>query len=227
MKTVAFIPIKLDNERLPGKNVKKFDDGTPLLALVLKKVSSLVGGCIDEAYVFCSDESIVRYLPPNIRFLKRSNVLDRKETKGTEIYRAFIDAVHADIYVLCHVTSPFVTVEHIEECIRAVQDGKGDSAFCAKKIQNFLWAEGEPLNFELSDPPRTQDMVPIYQEQSTPYVFSKSTFERYEARTGFDPYICVCDEIECVDIDDQEDFELANLIYMNLLKCQDGRSQRE
>ena len=74
------------------------------------------------------------------------------------------------------------------------------------------------MNFVLNDPPRTQDMKPIYMEQSTPYVFTKDAFLTYGARTGVNPYICEVSEIECVDIDYPEDFELANVIYMNLLK---------
>ena len=120
--------------------------------------------------------------------------------------------------MLAHATSPFVTSEHIRKCVLAVKSGKYDSAFCAKKLQNFLWKNNKPFNFVLNDPPRTQDMEPIYMEQSTPYVFTKEVFQKYHARTGEKPYICECDEIECIDIDYPEDFELANTVYMNILK---------
>lgn len=219
MKTVAFIPIKLNNERTPGKNIKPFADGTPLMNFVQKSLLLLKEeGVIDEAYVFCSDEAVKDYILEGISFLQRPKFLDCKETKGTEIYETFVNMVEADVYVLAHATSPFVTSAHIKECIKAVQSEKYDSAFCAKEIQNFLWKNGVPMNFTLNDPPRTQDMEPIYMEQSTPYVFTKETFMQYHARTGLKPYICACSEIECVDIDYPEDFEMANILYMNLLK---------
>lgn len=218
MKTVAFVPMKLNNERLPGKNLKQFDDGTPLASLLLKNLNDLHGNTIDEIYVYCSDSTVKEVLPENVQFLERPSILDNKLTKGTEIYKKFVETIDADIYVLCHVTSPFITKEHIKECIDAVKSKKYDSAFCGKKIQNFLWQDNEPLNFVLNDPPRTQDMSPIYQEQSTPYVFTKEVFNQYGARTGVNPYICECSEIECVDIDFPEDFELANVIYMNMLR---------
>lgn len=218
MKVVAFVPIKLNNQRLPGKNTKQFDDGTPLMSLVLDKVNSLVGKSIDEAYVYCSDERVKSYLPENVQFLKRPSSLDEKSTKGAQIYQSFVETVDADVYVLCHATSPFVTVNHIRECIDAVVGGRYDSAFCAKRIQNFLWRGNTPLNFTLNDPPRTQDMEPIFQEQSTPYVFSRECWEAHGARTGVNPYICECGEVECIDIDYPEDFELANLVYMHMLR---------
>lgn len=219
MKTVAFIPIKLNNERTPGKNIKPFDDGTPLMyfvqySLLMLKKEKL----IDHIYVYCSDLAVKDYLLEGIEYLVRPERLDRKETKGTEIYLEFVNTIDADIYILAHATSPFIKVENIRTCLEKVKCGEYDSAFCAKKIQSFLWSSGKPLNFSLGNPPRTQDMDPIYQEQSTPYIFTKGAFKKFKARTGEKPFICECSDIECIDIDYPEDFELANLIYMNLLR---------
>jgi CMP-N-acetylneuraminic acid synthetase len=219
MKTVAFIPIKLNNERTPGKNIKPFSDGTPLMNFVQEALRNLKqAGIIDDIYVYCSDEAVKPYILQGIEFLKRPKFLDQKETKGTEIYKEFVRTVDADIYVLAHATSPFIKTEHIKDCVKAVQSGEYDSAFCAKKIQNFLWSDNRPMNFTLNDPPRTQDMKPIYMEQSTPYVFTKQAFLKYGARTGLNPYICECDEVECIDIDYPEDFELANAVYCHYIK---------
>lgn len=219
MKTVAFVPIKLNNERTPGKNIKPFSDGTPLIRFIQKSLIEVKkSGLIDEIYCFCSDSAITKYLLDGVEFLKRPEYLDLKETKGTQIYEAFVSKVNADVYVLAHATSPFVSIEHISDCIEAVKSGKYDSAFCAKKIQNFLWKNGNPMNFILSDPPRTQDMEPIFMELSTPYVFTRQVFEKYHSRSGVEPYICEVTEIEAIDIDYPEDFALADIVYTNFLK---------
>ncbi|MCC8050300.1 MAG: CMP-N-acetylneuraminic acid synthetase [Clostridiales bacterium] len=219
MKTVAFVPIKLNNERTPGKNIKEFQDGTPLMHFVQKNLVSLKKeGLIDEIYCYCSQKEVLHYLIDGVELLKRPEELDRKETKGGQIYDAFVRTVVADVYVLAHATSPFVTSEHIGDCIKKVQSGEYDSAFCAKKIQNFLWQDDKPLNFELSNPLRTQDMKPIYMELSTPYVFTRETFLKYHSRSGVKPYICEASEVEAIDIDYPEDFNLADVVYMNLLK---------
>lgn len=219
MKTVAFFPIKLNNERTPGKNIKEFSDGTPLMNFVQKALVDLKKeGVVDEVYCYCSQDAVKPYLIEGVEFLRRSEDLDRKETKGTAIYDAFVHEIDADIYVLAHATSPFVTAEHIGKCVKMVQTGEYDSAFCAKKIQNFLWENNAPLNFELDNPPRTQDMKPIYMELSTPYVFTKETWNTCHARSGKRPYICEASEIEAIDIDYPEDFDLANVVYTHLLK---------
>lgn len=219
MKVVAFIPIKLKNIRLPGKNIKKFDDGTPLIYFVQKTLIELKNQrVIDEVYVYCSDESICEFILDGVQFLKRPSYLDGQGIIGPKIYKEFVNAVDSDIYVLAHATSPFVKVSTVKKCIQEVVSDGYDSSFCGKKIQNFLWQNKKPINFDLSRPLLTQDLIPVYCESSTPYVFTKECFSQHGSRTGINPYICECNDIEAVDIDYPEDFEFANMLYMNYLK---------
>lgn len=223
MKTVAYIPVKLNNQRTPGKNTKRFSDGTPLVSFVQNALVELKKeGVIDNIFVYCSNPGIKDYLVRGVDYLERPTDLDQNVTLGGDIYQSFYEKIDADVYVLAHATSPFVTSKHIRDCILHVQSGEYDSAFCAKKIQNFLWKNNEPLNFELSKPLRTQDMEPIYMELSTPYVYTRRTWETVHGRTGIKPYICECKEIEAIDIDYPEDFELANVVYTELLRKKGG-----
>jgi CMP-N-acetylneuraminic acid synthetase len=211
MKTVCFIPIKLNNERTPGKNLKKFSDGTPLIHLVEKNVLGVKE--IDDIYVYCSNDSIEEYILEGIKYLKRPTYLDTSSTRCNDIIKAFVDTIDADIYVMAHATSPFVTSEHIQTCVDAVKSGEYDSAYAAVKMQNFIWYQDKPLNFSISNNLRTQDMEPIWVELSTPFVFTKDAYRVYGGRTGKKPYRCECTSIEGIDIDYPEDFELANLVY--------------
>ena len=216
MKTVAFVPIKLNNQRTPGKNTKKFDDGTPLITVFLKTLVKCTE--IDELYVFCSNESIKEYLIPGVKFLKRPEFLDTQEATPQDIISEFMKLIDADIYAVCHCTSPFVSVKHINKCFNSVKEGKYDSAFTGEKIQRLLWnAENKSINFNAENIPRTQDLNPIYSEVSATYVFRKEVFTRYKRRIGINPLIVEVSGIECVDIDYPEDFEIANAIYMMII----------
>ena len=219
MKTTLFMPIKLNNERTPGKNIKCFDDGTPLLQVPLHTaLKAKADGYVDRIIVFCSKKEIKNYIPEGIEFLQRPDYLDQQKIRCADIIETFIRMVESDIYVMYHATSPFITKEHLTECIEAVKTGNYDSAFAAKKLQNFIWFDGKPLNFTLDCAPRTQDMKPYFCELSSPYVFTKAVFDKYHGRTGIKPFICECSEIESVDIDYPEDFLLANAVYMSLVK---------
>lgn len=217
MHTVAFVPIKLNNQRTPGKNTKRFDDGTPLITLFLKTLVQVQG--FDEVYVFCSDESIKDYLIYGVEFLKRPEYLDTQDATPQDIIREFINAVDADIYAVCHCTSPFVSVEHFQECVDATKSEKFDSSFTAEKLQHLMWKDDNtPLNFDPTNVPRTQDLPVYYNEVSAAYVFKREVFEKYNRRIGVKPYITAVSGVECIDIDYPDDFEIANAIYMTIIK---------
>lgn len=203
------MPIKLNNERLPGKNTMLLG-GRPLLQYQLLAVQRT--GMADEIYVYCSNQAVCSFLPDGVRFLKRSAVLDLPKSNFTQIFSAFSKTVPADIYVYVHATAPFITEGTITECIRAVQNGEYDSAFCAIKIQDFLWKGGEPLNFDASNLPRSQDLEPVYRETSGVYVFTREVFEKYHRRIGNKPYIKEVSLREAVDINNPEDFRLAEAL---------------
>lgn len=216
MKVVAMIPIKMNNERLPGKNIKQFDDGTPLVELIQKAL--LNTSSVNDIYVYCSNEEIKDYLLPGVKYLQRPQKLDANNINCNDILDEFIKVVDADIYIASHATGPFTSSKSIEKCVAAVQSGEHDSAFIATKMQQFLWQEGRALNFDIQKFPRTQDLIPIYVETPGAYVFPRTTFETYKRRVGVKPYICIGERFEGIDVDNIEDFQIANAVYINLIK---------
>ena len=209
MKTVAFVPIRLNSQRVAGKNLRPLD-GSPLMCHILKTLTEVEG--IDEVYVFCSDEGIRALLPEGVRLLLRDPSLDSDTTLGEQIYDAFTREVQADIYVLAHATSPFIRPATIEEAVARVQSGECDSAFSAERIQTFAWYGGQPLNYSLTHVPRTQELEPVYAETSAFFVFGRDVWCKHHRRIGERPYVAVTDRIESTDIDNPDDFTLAEAI---------------
>lgn len=216
MKVVCLLPIKLNNQRIPGKNIKKFSDGTPLMELIQK--ACLASETIDKTYIYCSNLEVLDYIEEGIEFLKRPDFLDGDGTNSNDIIREFMKEIDADIYVETHATGPFTTHESIDACVKAVASGIYDSAFIARRLQEFLWQNGTAMNFDIQNFPRTQDLIPIYSETPGAYVFTKETFRKYGRRVGIKPYIHEVSEIESRDIDYPEDFEIADAIYMNIIR---------
>lgn len=214
MKVVSFIPIKLNNQRLPGKNLLLLN-GRPVCEYIFDTVNVIDN--IDEKYVYCSDEKIRRYLPDGLQFLKRDSYLDGFQVKGLEIIEHFVKDVDADIYVLAHVTQPFTRSASISQALDNVISGKYDSAFSAVVLQDYMWMDGRPLNYNLKDIPRSQDLQPIYMETGAFFIFRKEVFTKLGQRIGERPYIHVIDQFEAVDIDTVEDFEFARIVmeYLN------------
>lgn len=209
-KIVAIMPIKTQNERLPGKNTLMLGD-KPLLCHELDMLKSI--NDISETYVYCSDMRIQGYLPDNVSLIRRPEYLDLPESNFSQIFSEFRKVVDADIYIYAHATAPYIEKETVQKCIGAVTSGEYDSAFCAVKIQDFLWRNGKPMNFNPLNIPRSQDIDPIYRETSGVYVFTKEAYDKTKRRIGENPFICIVSAKEAIDINEPEDFEFAKALW--------------
>lgn len=216
MKIVAVVPMKLNNKRLPQKNTKSFTNGKPLCWYILSTLTKISE--IDEIYVYCSNPDIREYIPDGVKYLERSVTLDQDTTKMNEVLQCFADEVEADIYVMTHTTAPFIKPESIRKGLDAVSSGKFDSSFAAKKLQDFIWKDGNPYNYSLDSIPRTQDLPVMYQETSGFYIYKKDIITQMNRRIGNKPYIVEVGEIESVDIDETEDFVIADAIYNHIFR---------
>ena len=219
MKIVAIVPMKLNNTRLPQKNTKPFTNGKPLCYYILSTLLRIDE--ISEVYVYCSNESIKQYIPNGVKFLKRSSSLDLDTTKMNEVLLSFANEVDSDIYVMTHTTAPFISRESIEVGLNHVINEDYDSSFAAIKLQDFLWVDNKPFNYNLDNIPRTQDLKPIYQETSGFYIYRKEVIKNLNRRIGNNPFIVEVSKIESIDIDEKEDFIIADAIF-NYLKKTNG-----
>ena len=217
MKIVSFTPIKLNNQRLPGKNIAPLGPSRqPLCSYFFNTLKDVEG--LDERYVFCSDDAFRPYVPEWITFLKRDASLDLPAVRGLQIIDAFVKAVEADVYVLCHVTAPFIKAGTISKAIAAMRTGKYDSAFTAEFIQDYMWYDGKPINYDPSDIVRTQNLKPVCIEKGEVFIFTRELFMKHRRRIGFAPYIQEISAFEAVDIDTPEDFEFAQAIASHLFR---------
>ncbi|MBR6046027.1 MAG: acylneuraminate cytidylyltransferase family protein [Ruminococcus sp.] len=216
MKITAVVPMKLNNRRLPQKNTKPFTNGSPLCRYILDTLLSIPE--IDDVYVYCSDPAIKEFIPEGVKYLRRSESLDQDTTKMNEVLSCFAREVDADIYVMTHTTAPFISAGSVSKGLEAVRSGEYDSAFAAKKLQDFLWKDGRPFNYELDNIPRTQDLPALYQETSGFYIYRREIMTELGRRIGLKPKIVEIGEIESIDIDEEEDFLIADAVYNMLYK---------
>lgn len=207
-KIVAFVPIKQISMRLRDKNFRLLGD-LPLFMHIINTLSS--SPLLDEVYIFSNADFSSYKVPSNISILRRPKILDEEATMGIEIYDAFVKIVDADLYVLCHSTSPFLSIDSIHLGLNAVLNNKFDSAFTVSKHDVFAWYLGMPINYNLNNVPRTQLLEPILLETSGLYIFTKRLVLENKRRIGFKPYFIEVLGKEAIDIDYEDDFILASL----------------
>ena len=226
----AFVPIKMESERVPGKNIRMLA-GKPLCHWILETLLSVKSqGLIDRVCVFCSDPGIIPYLPAGVEFIKRSPELDKPEVEGMTIYQSFRQQVNYGWLLLCHTTSPFLSPKSIIKALRQVvfKSSEGinrldkvesyDSAMSVARLQTFSWFERQPLNYNPSQNiPRTQNIAPVIWETSGFYLFHVSLLNS-NTRIGRNPLMIPVTGAEKVDIDTEEDWELAEAYAYNITR---------
>lgn len=208
MKIVAFVPIKLNSQRLPNKMLLPLGNML-LFQHIFQKLLDVKKHMNIDIYCYCSNISIKDMLPDGVIFLQRDEKFDSNDMLGIDIYKSFVNLVDSDIYILCHATSPFIKSVSIMEGLNKVLNLNYDSAFSVSKIQTFSWFQNKPLNYDFNNVVKTQDIEPIYWETSAFYIFEKNILMKHNRRIGFNSCMVVTDRIESIDIDEMEDYELA------------------
>lgn len=204
------------SERVPGKNYRDFA-GRPLYARILETLQ----GCdaIDVIVVNTDSPTIQDGLAdafPEVHVLDRPEHLQAGTTPMNDVLLYDTDAVEADFYLQTHSTNPLLTTATVDAAVDAFLDRfpEYDSLFSVTRVQTRLW---DPLARAVNHNPnillRTQDLPPLYEENSCIYVFTRETLVERHNRIGRRPYLFEMDAQEAVDIDEEIDFRIAELLY--------------
>jgi CMP-N-acetylneuraminic acid synthetase len=205
-KVVAFVPIKLNSQRLKNKNILPIK-GKPLSWHIFNTLLNTSN--IEDVYISCSSMDILKYIPKGLNFHQRPSKLDSDETLIDEVIRNFVENVYSDIYIMAHTTSPFLKTTSILNALMRVLSDQNDSALSVTKIKSFVWYNNSPLNYDLNKIPKTQDLEPIYVETSGFFIFTRESYLKNNSRIGLNPYFQELSHIESIDIDEEEDYKFA------------------
>lgn len=113
---------------------------------------------------------------------------------------------------MTHATAPFISKTSFEKGIAAVSSGKYDSALAVEKMQEFIWKDGKPFNYNPENIPRTQDLEAYYIETCGMYIYTADLINKEGRRIGHHPYLVEVSKIEASDINNPDDFIVADAI---------------
>ena len=211
MKFIGLVLVRLNSKRVPFKSIQEIG-GKPLINYAISTLNQVHG--ISDILLYCSKEEIKQYIDSNLSytFIKRPAELDSDTTTFNDVLESIIDKMETDYIVFLCCTSPFIRSQTIRDMINQIINNDFDSAFTALNLKNFCWFKEQPLNYDPSNVPMTQDLEPMIVETSGLYIFSKELFQKYKRRIGFKPYIKIVDTFEGWDIDTLEELKMAELI---------------
>lgn len=222
---VAIIPARGGSKRIPQKNMK-FLAGKPLLAYTIE--ASLKSNLINKTFVSTDDDNIadiaIKY---GAEVIMRPDQIS-KDDSSTE--QAMIHAVEQiekrgyeqiDYVVLLQPTSPLRGSNIIDNGINLMLKFDVDSVLSVCEIQNYYlsgYFSDDYYIREYDNRPFSQSMPKKYRENGALYITKKDLLLTNKNRTNGKTKAIVMDELESIDIDNEDDFNLVEKIILNL-KC--------
>ena len=214
-RIVAILPMRHDSERVPGKNYRPLG-GKPLYQHILQTLVD--SPRVAETIIDTDSERIrveVEGTFPGIRVLGRPAELQGGMVSMNDVLLNDVRRVDADYYLQTHSTNPFLRSESIARAIDLfLGSPEHDSLFAVTRLQARLWqADATPLNHDPTELIRTQDLPPVFIENSCLYLFSRAGLERHGSRIGERPLLFEIPRDEAWDIDEETDFQIAEAMY--------------
>ncbi|SHN12500.1 acylneuraminate cytidylyltransferase family protein [Roseibium suaedae] len=214
---VALMPMRHNSERVKGKNYRPFGDGKPLFQHTLETL--LACDKIDRVVIDTDSPNIQDICTkdfPEVILLERPAHLRDGMTPMNDVLLHDISQVPSKYYLQTHSTNPLLTVETLRNAVDRFFENYPiyDSLFGVTRIQSRFWDQlARPINHNANILLRTQDLPPIYEENSCMYIFEGEALRERHNRIGFRPYMFEIPKIEAQDVDEEIDFLLADMIY--------------
>ena len=197
-----FVPIKSVSQRVPNKNYRIFD-GAPLWKHTFDKLVNY------NVYVDTDDPVLVSTLREeysNVTSYLREDSMLGHEVSVCNLIKNWVETFDPKGFLFqVHVTSPFLKVKTLEQALSEMTE-KNDSVFSCTEYQTRFWHQNKSVNHDPKVLIQTQDLEPLYEENSLFYGFNKET-ALLGMRIGKSPLLYKTSKIESMDIDIEEDWD--------------------
>jgi len=218
MKICALVPMRHHSQRVPGKNYRPLA-GKPLFHHILETLRHVPE--IDTVAVDTDSEPVmegVRQFFPDVKLIVRPLHLLADDVPMNDILLHDISQAEADFYLQTHSTNPLLQAETVSQGIRTFLSThpEHDSLFSVTRLQTRLYfQDGRAINHNPRELIQTQDLPPVYEENSCFYLFTRSNLIQWHHRIGSRPLMYEIPAREAWDIDEELDFAICDFLMKN------------
>jgi CMP-N-acetylneuraminic acid synthetase len=215
MKLVALVPMRHHSQRVPGKNYRDLA-GKPLYRHILETLLAVPE--VDGIVVDTDSDPVmdgVRRFFPDVSLVRRPEHLRADDVPMNEILIHDTKQVPADFYLQTHSTNPLLKTETVSRAIQLLLANypKYDSLFSVTRWQTRLYfQDGTAINHNPKELKQTQDLPPVYEENSCMYIFTRENLVAKRHRIGDHPLMFEMGADESWDIDEELDFAICNFL---------------
>jgi CMP-N-acetylneuraminic acid synthetase len=208
----AIVPMRNNSERILNKNIRSFN-GKPLYHYIINNLIDCE--IFDSVIIDTNIDAVKGEAPknfPQVIIIDRPDHLKAGEIPMNLVLHHSLQQVDSEFILQTHSTNPLLGKHTIIKAVEAFQSNypKNDSLFSVTPLQMRFWdCETKPINHNPGELLRTQDMEPMYFENSCIYIFNREKFLKIKNRIGTNPRMFEINKVESFDIDDMEDFKIA------------------
>ena len=214
-KLIALVPMRHHSQRVPGKNYRVLA-GKPLFHHIIETLLAVPE--IAEILVDTDSEPVMdslRQYFPQVKIIDRPEHLRADDVPMNDILIHDTAQAQADFYLQTHSTNPLLKPETVSRAIQSLLTNYPhyDSLFSVTRLQTRLYfQDGRAINHDPRVLIQTQDLPPVYEENSCLYIFTRENLLKHHHRIGETPMMFEIDADEAWDIDEELDFSITDFL---------------
>ena len=213
-KITALVPVRKGSQRIKNKNLKKFA-GKNLLRIKLEMLKKI--DIIDNIVVNSdSDDALSIASEYGVEQFRREDYFASSECNNSDFFHHLAENTDTDFIMYSPCNTPLILEETYYDFISRFRNGLGrsDSLNTASLVNRHLWLDGNPINYDPSNAPSTQELPDIFGLNSGLSIISKDNMIKYRNIVGSNPSFYKLNDYEAVDVDRPIDFEFAEFLYL-------------
>ena len=218
----AIIPVRGGSRRLPNKNILPFGDSNLLVHKIrqLKQVDGI------NTIVVSSDSDVMLEMANQEAggggggggvYKSPLGKCDGRNKNFNDVFVNNCSSLDWDVIMWAPCVCPLTSIESYENAIKdfykyVIEKKEFDSVISAKMFKEYLFDENKPLNFSPEHHVPSQKLPQWKTIVNGFYIAPREKMIQWRYLYGQNPYLHILNKREAVDIDDQEDFEVAKAL---------------
>ncbi len=213
---VALVAAKGSSERIKRKNIRPFCN-TNLLELKLnhlKEVSDL-----KKIVVSSEDDAVLNIAEKmGVDIHVRDSKYSTSHVPMSEVYSYLATEMKEEIILWAPVTNPLAGPDVYEKAIKEYNSNvlnsiAYDCFLSVYEINDYIFYNGNPINFKPNPWPRSQDMKGLMAMSFVANILKRDDMIKWGSTVGNNPYFFCLDRITSMDVDFQDDFNFCEMVY--------------
>ena len=220
-QVAALVPMRHHSQRVPGKNYRLLA-GKPLFHHIIETLLAVPE--INQIVVDTDSDPVMEGLRnhfPQVTIINRPEHLRADDVPMNDVLIHDTSQVQADFYLQTHSTNPLLKPETISRALQLLITNypKNDSLFSVTRLQTRLYNQHvQAINHNPLELIQTQDLPPVYEENSCIYIFNRENLLAKRHRISDHPLMFEIDADEAWDIDEELDFEICDFLLKRQFK---------